>query len=78
MTADLKPTSPRLSYNFNAATWQLYRKKLNDSLHRIDLKQTISTAQQIDTYAATLTKCIILATKTAIPQSNGTLKNLKI
>jgi hypothetical protein len=78
MSADLRPTCPRLSYNFNAANWKLYRNKLNKFLSQIDIKQTIETAQQIDSYVEALTNCITLATKSAIPQSNGTLKNLKI
>jgi len=78
ISADLKPTSPRLSYNFSAANWKLYRKKLNEFLNGIDLKQTIKTVQQIDSYAATLTKCITSATKSAIPLSHGTIKHFKI
>ncbi|CAM2701211.1 unnamed protein product [Rotaria socialis] len=32
MTADNKPSSPRLSFNFKSANWQLYRKTLNELL----------------------------------------------
>jgi hypothetical protein len=41
------------------------------------MKQTITTAQQIETYIAALTNCITLATKSAISQSNGSLKKFK-
>jgi ribosomal protein L17 len=78
MSADLKPVSPRLSYNFNETNWKLYRNKLNGLLDKIDIKQTITTKQQIESYAATITKCITLATKAAIPPANESLKTLKI
>ncbi|CAF4249483.1 unnamed protein product [Rotaria sp. Silwood2] len=78
LSAELKPISPRMSYNFNAANWKLYRIKLNEFLSKIDLKQTITTTQQIETYATALTESIVLATKAAIPPVNETIKNFKI
>ncbi|CAF3666025.1 unnamed protein product [Rotaria sp. Silwood1] len=67
-----------MSYNFNAANWKLYRIKLNEFLSKIDLKQTITTTQQIETYATALTESIVLATKAAIPSVNETIKSFKI
>lgn len=74
MSADRKPVSPRLWYNFNVTNWKLYRNKLNDLLDKIDIKKTITTTQQTESYAAIITKCITLATTSAIPLANESLK----
>ncbi|CAF3313020.1 unnamed protein product [Rotaria sp. Silwood2] len=78
MSAELKPQSPRNSFNFKLANWQLYRDKLNSLLSKIDQKKTISTPENIESYASALTECIAIATKSAIPSTNETLKNFKI
>ncbi|CAF3788437.1 unnamed protein product [Rotaria sp. Silwood1] len=78
MSAELKPQSPRISFNFKLANWQFYRNKLNDLLSKIDQKKTITTVEQIETYVLALTECIATATKTAIPLTNGILKNFQI
>ncbi|CAF3822010.1 unnamed protein product, partial [Rotaria sp. Silwood1] len=78
MAADPKPLSPRVSFNFMAADWQLYRNKLNVLLNQLDMKKTITTGQQIEMYATALTDCIAAATKSSIPQTNTTLKHFKI
>ncbi|CAF4095234.1 unnamed protein product [Adineta steineri] len=75
MTADLKPKSPRLTFNFNLANWNLYRKKLNEYLNKIDLKQKLETKEHIDTYTVALTNCITLAMKEAMPLANGKIRN---
>ncbi|CAF1540625.1 unnamed protein product, partial [Rotaria sp. Silwood1] len=64
MSAELKPGSPRLSYNYKTADSKLYRSKLNDLLHKIDINQNITNAHQIETYVKELTESIVSATKT--------------
>lgn len=78
MLAELKPDSPRLSFNYKIADWKLYRKKLNDLLKNIELNQNISNAQQIEIYVEKLTESIMLATKSTIPLTNDKIKNFKI
>ncbi|CAF4706628.1 unnamed protein product [Rotaria sp. Silwood1] len=56
MSAELKPGSPRLSYNYKTADSKLYRSKLNDLLHKIDINQNITNAHQIETYVKELTE----------------------
>ncbi|CAF1446819.1 unnamed protein product, partial [Rotaria sordida] len=78
MSAELKPQSPRISFNFRLANWQLYRNKLNDLLSKIDQKKSITTVEQIESYVSTVTECIAIATKKAIPLTNEILKNFQI
>jgi hypothetical protein len=78
LTADLKPISPRLAFNFNLANWNIYRIKLNELLEKIDLKQKLETEEHIETYAAALTKNIVLATKEAVPPADGKIRNKKV
>ncbi|CAF2981077.1 unnamed protein product [Rotaria sp. Silwood2] len=78
MSAELKPGSPRLSYNYKTADWKLYRNKLNDLLNKINVNQKVTNAHQIEIYVKELTESIVSATKTAIPLTNGQIKNFCI
>ncbi|CAF4485708.1 unnamed protein product [Rotaria socialis] len=78
MAADNKPSSPRLSFNFKSANWQLYRKTLNELLSNIDRTKTITTVEEIESYATTLTECISSATKLSIPPTKDRLTNFPI
>ena len=77
MTADRKPLSPRLSYNFSKGNWKIYHNKLNELLGKIDINENLETEDQLETYAAKFTRSIALATKEAIPQTAERLKNQK-
>ncbi|CAF3235559.1 unnamed protein product [Rotaria sp. Silwood2] len=78
MSAELKPGSPRFSYNYKTADWKLYRNKLNDLLNKINVNQKVTNAHQIEIYVKELTESIVSATKTAIPLTNGQIKNFCI
>ncbi|CAF3317383.1 unnamed protein product [Rotaria socialis] len=78
MAADNKPSSPRLSFNFKSANWQLYRKTLNELLSNIDRTKTITTVEEIESYATTLTECISSSTKLSIPPTKDRLTNFPI
>lgn len=78
LTADLKPKPPRLNFNFKLANWNIYRKKLNEYLNKIDLKQKLETREQIVTYADTLINSIISATKEAVPLADEKIRNIKV
>ena len=67
LEAEPKPTSPRISLNFNAAKWSKFRSTLNQQLIKWDDNRLINTNLEIEEYSQFITNSILLATKDAIP-----------
>ena len=64
-----KPPSPRLSYNFKAAKWALYRNTVNEQLKVWDDTRCLTSPSDIEEYSSFITNSITLATQKAIPTS---------
>ena len=75
--ADRKPMSPRYSYNFKSANWQIYRQKLNSLLETWDTTNQILTSDDIEAYTKFVTDCVVTASKAAIRPGKQTLKQLE-
>ena len=75
--AESKPASPRISFNFKAAEWSKYRKKLDEQL-KLWKKTRPSQPTDIEEYAAFITTSIIAATQDTIPTATKTNTNLKL
>jgi hypothetical protein len=65
--AEPKPTSPRISLNFKAAKWPLFRSKLDQQLMLWDNDRCLDSALEIEEYTSFITNSILVATKEAIP-----------
>jgi len=65
--AEPKPTSPRISLNFKAAKWPLFRSKLDQQLMLWDNDRCLDSALDIEEYTSFITNSILVATKEAIP-----------
>jgi len=70
--AEPKPTSPRISLNFKAAKWGMFRSKLDEQLMLWDNNCSLDSALNIEEYTSFITNSILLATKEAIPPSKQT------
>lgn len=76
--ADLKPVSPRLSFNFQAAKWAKFRSILNQQLITWDNDRRLETAMEIEEYNDFITNSLLLATKEAIPRAKDVNTSLQI
>ena len=78
MGAEPKPTSPRISLNFKAAKWPLFRSTLDQQLMLWDNDRRLDSTLDIEEYTSFITNSILVATKEAIPPSKQTNTNLTL
>jgi exonuclease III len=64
-----KPPSPRISLNFKAAKWTIYRNTLNEQLKKWDDTRYLNSTLDIEEYTSFITNSITSATQAAIPTS---------
>ena len=65
--AEPKPISPRISLNFKAAKWPLFRSKLDQQLMLWDNDRQLDSALDVEEYTTFITNSILVATNEAIP-----------
>ena len=65
--AEPKPTSPRISLNFKAAKWPLFRSKLDQQLMLWNNDRQLDSALDVEEYTTFITNSILVATNEAIP-----------
>lgn len=63
------PTSPRISLNFQAAKWVVFRNKLDEHLVLWDNSRLLNSTLDIEEYSSFITDSITSATQHAIPTS---------
>ena len=73
--AEPKPTSPRISLNFKAAKWPLFRSKLDQQLKKWNNDRSLVSTLDIEEYTSFITNSIMTATIEAIPPSKQTNTN---
>jgi exonuclease III len=69
LRAEPKPTSPRISYNFQKAKWPKFRQKLDEYLMLWDNTRLLNSASDIEEYTSFITNSITSATQQTIPTS---------
>jgi hypothetical protein len=65
--AEPKPTSPRLSFNFQAANWPEFRNKFN--LNQWNNSRPLNSTSDIEDYTSFITDSITSAARASIPLS---------
>ena len=67
-----KPASPRISLNFKAAKWSIFRSKLDKQLMLWNNDRRLDSTLDIEEYTSFVTNSILVATQEAIPQMKQT------
>ncbi|CAF3026369.1 unnamed protein product, partial [Rotaria sp. Silwood2] len=67
--AEPKPTSPRISYNFQEVKWAKFRQKVDEHLMLWNNTRLLNTTADIEEYKSFITDSITLATQQTIPTS---------
>ncbi|CAF1403151.1 unnamed protein product [Rotaria sordida] len=67
--AEPKPTSPRISYNFQEVKWTKFRQILDEHLVLWDNTRLLNTTTDIEEYTSFITDSITSATQQTIPTS---------
>ncbi|CAF0819288.1 unnamed protein product [Adineta ricciae] len=68
LRVEVKLPSPRISFNFNAAKWPLFRSKLDQQLMQWNMDRRLNSTLDLEEYTTFITKSILAATQEAIPR----------